>query len=65
MITYETRLRISKMLVEMGECSNKDKILKQAIGMDWIITQLDRVWPESAKIRTFLKKYHDIGDKEK
>ena len=48
----------------MGECSNKDKILKQTIEINRIITQLDRGWLESTKIRTFLKKYYDIGTKK-
>ena len=54
-------LTVIMMLVEMGECSNKDKILKQAVEIDRIINLLDRGWLESEKIRSFLKKYYDIG----
>ena len=54
-------LTVIMMLVEMGECSNKEKILKQALEIDRIINLLDRGWLESEKIRTFLKKYYDIG----
>jgi hypothetical protein len=52
------------MLVEMSECSNKEKILKQANEIVGIINQLDEGWLESEKIRIFLKKYYDIGKKE-
>lgn len=57
-------LTVIMMLVEMGDGSNKDRILKQIIEIDRIITQLDRGWLESTKIRTFLKKYYDIGAKK-
>lgn len=55
-------LTVIMMLAEMGECSNRDKILKQALEIDRIINLLDRGWLESEKIRTFLKKYYDIGE---
>jgi hypothetical protein len=57
-------LTVIMMLVEMSECSNKEKILKQANEIDGIINQLDEDWLESEKIRIFLKKYYDIGKKE-
>jgi hypothetical protein len=54
-------LTVIMMLIDMEECSNKDKILKQALEIDRIISLLDRGWLESEKIRTFLKKYYEIG----
>jgi light-regulated signal transduction histidine kinase (bacteriophytochrome) len=42
-----------------GELS--DKIIFQAREIDRIITQLDKGWIESEKVRDFIKKYYEVG----
>lgn len=45
-----------------GEIS--DKIILQAREIDRIVTQLDRGWVESEKVREFIKRYYTVGSAE-
>jgi PAS domain S-box-containing protein len=38
-----------------------DKVLFQAREIDRIVTQLDRGWIQSDKVRDFIKKYYEVG----
>ena len=42
-----------------GEIS--DKIILQAREIDRIVTQLDRGWIESEKVRDFIRRYYMVG----
>ena len=46
-----------------GEIS--DKIILQAREIDRIVTQLDRGWVESEKVREFIKRYYSVGDADR
>jgi PAS domain S-box-containing protein len=41
-----------------------DKIITQAKEIDRIVTQLDRGWIESEKVRDFIKRYYKVGLQE-
>ncbi len=55
-------LTVIMMLVEMDEAPSCTKILEQVHEIDRIISQLDRGFLESEKIRGFLKKHYGIGE---
>jgi PAS domain S-box-containing protein len=58
-------LSVIVLLTEMDAGSHSLQILEKSKEIDRIITQLDRGWLESEKIHQFLKKYYDIGEREK
>ena len=51
-------------VVDMEMENSADIILKQADEINKLIKKLDQGWLESAKIREYLKKHHEIDDTE-
>jgi PAS domain S-box-containing protein len=58
-------LSVIVLLTEMDAGPHSLQILEKSKEIDRIINQLDRGWLESEKIHQFLKKYYDIGEREK
>ncbi|MGD1004910.1 MAG: RyR domain-containing protein [Methanoregulaceae archaeon] len=56
-------IQIITGLVTLEEGSYQEKILKQTKLIDNLISNLDKGWVESEKVRNVLKKYYDVGFK--